>query len=128
MFSHFSAATAFGFVICDTSRHLSVGSRTSKTIGGVFCAESGEAADSLLILCSRGVAGGDGKSIANCNVRTKEERKKKVQEKATSGLTYKAIAKFELYYVHKMLRGTKLGIVATPYGRNLILYNPNLSS
>lgn len=45
--------------------------RTSNN-GGVVCAEL----DNFCAVCSRGVAGGDGKSIAKCIAQTKERRKK----------------------------------------------------
>lgn len=50
--------------------------RTSNN-GGVVCAEC----DNFCAVCSRGVAGGDGKSIAKCITQMKERKKKKKEKR-----------------------------------------------
>jgi hypothetical protein len=47
--------------------------------GGVVCAEC----DNFCAVCSRGVAGGDGKSIAKCIAQMKERKRKEKKRKRT---------------------------------------------
>lgn len=89
--------------------------RTSKH-GGVVGAESVFILDNFCNVCSHGVAGGDGKSIAN---EMKEERRKVKQGKASNfmlALAHKVIAKFELFHVHNCsLRGAHFAFTLPPY-------------
>jgi hypothetical protein len=53
--------------------------------GGAVCADSVAVLDSFCVMCSRGVAGGDGKSISKCYSKwtSKRRRRKKITDKSS---------------------------------------------